>query len=340
MKKKVLNAVFFFLVMGLTFYTVLRNNDLTQMSLAFRGAKVIWLIPAVACALFFVASEGCMIWDLLRLLGHRNSLLRCISYSFIGYFYSGITPSSSGGQPMQLYYMKKDGNSMADSSVILMTLAFFSRLILSVVGILLLLFCSGLLHTYFQGYIYIYYLGLTLNTLTALFIFGAMAAPGVLHRIIKAVESFLVRIHLMKPSSGRIESIDGFIDGYRSAVSFLVGHKGRVAYLFFFSFIQRISLYILTWFVCMGFGMKDPGFLKISLLQAAIYVAVEMLPLPGAQGITELLYHNVFGTLLGTFLGPTMLVVRGIDFYMLMLLGMLAVLLRLVQRKYATVRIS
>ena len=64
------------------------------------------------------------------------------------------------------------------------------------------------------------------------------------------------------------------------------------------------------------------------LLQAAIYVSVEMLPLPGAQGITELLYQNVFGGIFGAFLAPSMLVVRGMDFYLLMIIGLVFVIFR------------
>ena len=56
--------------------------------------------------------------------GYKASTLpRCIQYSFIGFFYSGITPSATGGQPVQLYYMNKDGNRGSDSTVVLMTVA-------------------------------------------------------------------------------------------------------------------------------------------------------------------------------------------------------------------------
>ena len=33
----------------------------------------------------------------------------------------------------------------------------------------------------------------------------------------------------------------------------------------------------------------------ILAVQAAVYIAVDMLPVPGAQGITELMYAAVFG---------------------------------------------
>ncbi len=64
-----------------------------------------------------------MIWYLLRALNCGVSPFSCIRYSFIGFFYSGITPSATGGQPMQLYYMKKAGIKISDSTVVLMTVA-------------------------------------------------------------------------------------------------------------------------------------------------------------------------------------------------------------------------
>ena len=81
------------------------------------------MAAAVFLAVFFVAGEGCMIWYLLRGIGEQPTLLRCMSYSFIGFFFSGITPSATGGQPMQLYYMRRDGNALSASSVVLMTVA-------------------------------------------------------------------------------------------------------------------------------------------------------------------------------------------------------------------------
>jgi uncharacterized protein (TIRG00374 family) len=333
MKKKILNVLFFLVVMGLTIYAVLSGNDLNEVMAAVDGMNKLWLIPAVVCALLFVLCEGFMIQNLLRLLGHENHLLRCFSYSFIGYFYSGITPSASGGQPLQLYYMRQDGNNLSDSSVVLLTVAFFSRFVLTVIGILLMLFCHDLLAEFFQGYLFIYYLGLIINTLVAAVIVTVMVAPGLVLHSANIIDGLLIRLHILKPSSERRVKIIEFVDSYRGAVKLLMQHKEKIAYLFFFTLFQRITLYILTWFVYKGFGLTGTGFFEVVLLQAAIYVAVEMLPLPGAQGITELLYHNVFGAVFGAMLTPSLLVVRGLDFYLLMLVSLVFVLYRFFRTK-------
>ncbi len=54
---------------------------------------------------------------------------------------------------------------------------------------------------------------------------------------------------------------------------------------------------------------------KIMVLQAAVYITVDMLPIPGAQGITELVYKTVFSGIFTEFyLVPSMMVSRGMNF--------------------------
>ena len=51
-----------------------------------------------------------------------------------------------------------------------------------------------------------------------------------------------------------------------------------------------------------------------------------MLPLPGAQGITELMYQAVFAHVFtGMYLIPSMLVSRGINFYFLLVVSLIIV---------------
>ena len=328
MKKKLFNSLFFFAVMGLTVYIVYKDHDAGEILNAIQSSDKEWLIPAAALAILFVLCEGLMIRKLLGMLGHKNSLFRCFSYSFIGYFYSGVTPSASGGQPMQLYYMKKDGNGVSDSSVVLLTVAFFSRLVLTVIGVLLLLFFHKSLLTFFQGYYFVYWLGLSLNTLVAFAILAVMVWPGMTRKFIRAIEKLLVRFRVFRQSAERVEKIESGMDGYKAAVQFMARHKSAMVYLFLITFSQRFTLYFLTWFVYKSFGLSGAGLFRVVLLQAAIYVSVEMLPLPGAQGITELLYQNVFGGIFGAFLAPSMLVVRGMDFYLLMIIGLVFVIFR------------
>ena len=109
-KKRVLQIAVFLVIMFLTFYALFSGRDLSEIGRALQRMSPWYLIPSVGLAVFFVCAEGFMIWYLLRSMksqkeGRRaSSLIRCIQYSFIGFFYSGITPSATGGNRSALLY--------------------------------------------------------------------------------------------------------------------------------------------------------------------------------------------------------------------------------------------
>lgn len=327
-RKRVLEGAFFLLVMVLSFYTVFRGQDMRQIRLAMGRLSPAALLMAMATALFFVSAEGIMIHYLLRSLNGRSSLRRCIVYSFIGFFYSGITPSATGGQPMQLYYMTKDHNSMSGSSVVLMTVALLYKLVLVLIGIATLVFWHRPLRIFLKEYYPLFLLGLALNTVLVALLLAVMLAPKSMKRILSGIEKLLVRVRILKPSRKRQEKIGQFVEGYRGAVRFLLDHKGKVLAVCLFTLVQRASVFVLTWIIYLGFSLEGTDGFSIMLLQASVYIAVDMLPVPGAQGITEMMYRSVFGSIFkGGYLMPSLYVTRGINFYFVLLvsLGVVAV---------------
>lgn len=325
-RKRVLEGAFFLLVMILSFYTVFRGQNMGQVRQALGRLSPVSLCAAMVTALFFVSAEGMMIYYLLRSLNGCSSLGRCITYSFIGFFYSGITPSATGGQPMQLYYMSKDRNSLSGSSVVLMTVALIYKFVLVLIGIATLLFWHGPLRTYLQEYYPLFLLGLVLNTVLVLILLAVMLAPMSMKKIISGMERLLVRIRILKESGKRQEKIGQFVDGYRGAVCFLLDHKGKVLAVCFFTLIQRVSVFVLTWIIYRGFSLEGTDAVTVMLLQASVYIAVDMLPVPGAQGITEMMYRSVFSSIFtGEYLMPSLYVTRGINFYFVLLVSLAVV---------------
>ena len=95
-RRRLIEILFFLAVMALSFYTVFHGQDISLIWEEMQKLSALSICAAIVTALFFVSAEGIMIYYLLRALGGKSGLLRCISYSFIGFFYSGITPSATG----------------------------------------------------------------------------------------------------------------------------------------------------------------------------------------------------------------------------------------------------
>ena len=164
-------------VMVLTLRFCFSGQKPQEIWAAVKSMRGMSLAGAVALGLFFVCMEGTIMRILLGAAGGKSGLLTCISYSFLGFFYSGITPSATGGQPMQLYEMKRDGNSVSSSTVVLMVTAVCYKLVLVCIGTFLLIFQGKMLRQYLGRYFGLYLLGLFLNLAITLVVTGMIVLP-------------------------------------------------------------------------------------------------------------------------------------------------------------------
>jgi len=319
-RKNQLGYLFFILLAVFALYTVFKDNDLTMIWSSLKRMNMLYLLLAAVVALVFTMMEGVMIWYLLRSVQGSANFKDCIRYSFVGFLYSGITPSATGGQPMQLYHMKRDGNRLSASTVVLMTVALIYKLVLVLMGIAMLAFRFSTLRKNLGGYyLDLFYLGMTLNTALVLVLLVVMVFPNFARFFVLLVEKLLVRTRIYKKSDSRIERIDRFIQSYQDAVQFLLQNKKQVVVVIFATFVQRCLVFSLPYIVYRGFGLQGTDLLTILMIQMSIYLAVDMLPLPGAQGITELMYRQAFrGVFTAQYVVPSMCVSRGISFYMLL----------------------
>ena len=183
------------------------------------------LVTAIILAVFSVAAEGGMIFYLLKGIGEKSKLSGCIRYSFIGFFFSGITPSATGGQPMQLYYMKKDGHSISASTVVLMTVAVVYKFVLVVTGVGILLFWREPLKEYLEGYYLLYFAGLSLNIGFVIILLLILFSPGIILAVFSRLEKLLVYLRFWKKSEERKDNVNKFLAGYRETVYFLKNHR-------------------------------------------------------------------------------------------------------------------
>ncbi len=321
--KNQLSYLFFVLLAILAFYTVFRDNDMRLVAASLKKMKLAYLLAAVVTALVFTMMEGVMIWYLLRTLQGRAGFMDCIRYSFVGFLYSGITPSATGGQPMQLYHMRRDGNDLSAGTVVLMTVALVYKLVLVLMGLAMVLFGFPVLKNNLGNYLRLFYLGMFLNTALVAVLLIVMIFPGFAKWMILSLEKILVRIRILKKSRYRTDQIHQFVQSYQNAVHFLLQNKIQVAVVLLATFVQRCLVFLLPYVVYLGFGLEGADALTILMIQMSVYLAVDMLPLPGAQGITELMYRRAFRDIFTVeYVVPSMCVTRGISFYFLLFFSM------------------
>ena len=314
-KKIIFNGVFLAVVFALTIYGVFHGEDLSSMMDAIHRADKRWLIPGIALVAFFIWGESIIIWYMMRSSGIQLKKRTCFLFSSVGFFFSCITPSASGGQPMQIYYMKKEKISIPVSTVILMIVTITYKLVLVVIGIGIAIFGRGFLHKYLEGILPVFYLGLALNifcvTFMTILVFHPLLAKAIMVKGMKLLE----RLHLVKKKDGRLKKLEDSMDTYRNTAAYMKNNPFVIVKVIGITFIQRMALFAVTWFVYQAFGLHGTGFWEILFLQAVISVSVDMLPLPGGMGISETLFLNIFSPVFGGLLLPGMVLSRGLGYY-------------------------
>ena len=314
-KKIIFNGVFLAVVFALTVYGVFHGEDLSSMMDAIHRADKRWLVPGIALVAFFIWGESIIIWYMMRSSGICLKKRTCFLFSSVGFFFSCITPSASGGQPMQIYYMKKEKISIPVSTVILMIVTITYKLVLVVIGVGIAIFGRGFLHKYLEGILPVFYLGLALNifcvTFMTILVFHPLLAKAILVKGMKLLE----RLHLMKKKEGRLKKLEDSMDTYRNTAAYLKNNPFVIVKVIGITFIQRMALFAVTWFVYQAFGLHGTGFWEILFLQAVISVSVDMLPLPGGMGISETLFLTIFASVFGGLLLPGMVLSRGLGYY-------------------------
>lgn len=314
-KKAVWNGIFLLVVFLLTIYGVFHGKNLEEMIEAIKSADAKWLIPGVFLVIFFIWGESIIIWYMMRSFQIHLKKRICFLFSSVGFFFSCITPSATGGQPMQIYFMKKEKIPIPFATVILMIITITYKLVLVVIGIGIPLFAGGFLHRYLEGILPVFYLGLLLNVFCVTFMTLLVFHPVLAKNIIVSIMDFLEKFRIIKKKKERRIKLVKSMEVYRETAAYLKEHKIVIFNVIMITFIQRMALFGVTYMVYRAFGMSGTNVWDIVFLQAVISVSVDMLPLPGGMGISESLFLKIFVPVFGSLTLPAMVISRGLGYY-------------------------
>lgn len=322
-KKTIFNIAFLVALFVLTFYLMFSGQDLAPILEQAASVNKLLLSIGIVLVVIFVCCEAIIIKYLLHVIRIKWPLNKCIRYSFVGFFFSCITPSATGGQPAQIYYMKKEGLDIPRSTIVLLLVTIEYKVVLVFLGILIAIFGQSLLVDFSAEATFYFYLGLVLNTLCVAFMSFLVFRPSMARYLLIKLYQVLAKFKLIKHLDKRLEKLNHSMDAYSDASVFLGENKVAIFHVFIISLVQRLVLFYVTYVVYKSFGLEGHSALEITLLQSIISISVDMLPLPGGMGISErlfsLIFVPIFGTVSLTLSG--MLLSRGISYYALVVIS-------------------
>ena len=335
MKNKLINVGVLLLMIAGTMFFLLKDQEMDQLLESMKSANVLWLLVGLCCMLVFICMESVIIHYLMNSLRHPISIMHCIKYSFIGFFISAITPSSTGGQPAQIYYMKQDGISVSISSLVLMVVTATYKGALLLIAIVMLAFQFDFVINHIKGIEFIMIYGIIINIFMIVALLVIIFKQSLAKKMTGKCLLFLGKHKLIKHPDDKLRSLLKSISKYDKSAAFLKANKLLVFNALLMTIVQRVAYFFVTYAIYRSFGLKGCSAFEIITLQLIITMSVDNLPWPGGMGVNEGIFLVFFTEIFTTsFVTAGLMLTRGLNYYFIILSGgIIMALAKLLRRK-------
>lgn len=337
-RKYLLNVIVLVLITVLAVFFILKDNP-GQVLGYIGNSNLLFILIAALIMLGFYLVESLILMVLARLYKKNYRYDKAFFNCMIGAFFSGITPSNSGGQFVQAYTFSKQGVKVTNAaSILLMHFIVYQTVsVLFSAGVLIFKFEE--LRSYTQAInifgfnfeiLTLAFIGFGINALVILVLFFA-AFSKKLHKFITTTGvSIMYKFHLCKNKEQKALELNTKFETFRIELKRLM-QNGSVLIITTLLFLVKMVIYnIVPYFIALALGVgfkSDDIFMNIvncismSLFSTTI---TGMVPIPGASGGAELVFRLLFQGFFegdGSQIGAIVLLWRGITYYLGLIIG-------------------
>lgn len=328
--KMIRNVVIFIGLIVLTYWMIFKDQDMGELLKLIQSTNKVYLLLGALIMFLYYTMEAFNIKSLLKVFGEKTSMLNALKYTFIGFFFSSITPAATGGQPVEVYYMTKDNHSGPNATLIMLIQLCGFQISTIFLGIV----CAIINHSIFtKGLFWLYLLGLTINGFALFVMLVCVFSKKTSKKIIDLILKLLKKLKINFLEKKKDDLYEG-LEKYNESAIFIKNNKIEFFKAILRVFIQIIFYYSVPYFVYKAFGLSGYNYIQIFMMQAVLYTTVSSLPLPGAIGISETIFLTIFKPAFGkSLISGAMLLSRGITFYLYVIISLIVVCIAAVKGK-------
>ena len=258
----------------------------------------------------------------LKTLGEKSSFLRNFKYTLIGFFFSSITPAASGGQPMEIYYMSRDGLNVGNSTLVLLVNLSSMQIATISIGLVSLLFNYQYMNTALRIF---FVIGILLNSSALALLLISICSKKVTDAIIRFALK-VMKFFKVKNMEKKEEWINSELAKYQANADYVKTHKLLIFKTIITTYIQFFIYYSVPYWIYRSFGYSSANIFEVVSMQAVLYATVSGIPSPGAVGVSEGGFLELFKKFYPqNQVASSMLLCRGVSFYLFVIISFVVV---------------
>ena len=328
LKKPLLIALFVLINVAVIAITAFSEFGNSENAVALSEVKINWwlLIPAALCFLVAIWFEIHKYILMMREMSkdkakfnkkHARKIAR--RTVLLGKYYDNITPAAVGGQPFQIYYMRKNSNLPDGVST---SIPIFGMISGQIGFIIIAVFCFlfGSLSIHNAVLIGTACFGLIFYAFWPVTVMIATFLPKATTEILGLFVSFLAKIHIVKDKKQATEKAEYEVTEYAKSVRKILKTRGLFIKTVAMSLAFNALISMIPFFVLSAFG-GTVDFLPCFVTTVAVTSAVYFVPTPGNAGAAEGTFFIVFSALSSGYVFWAMLVWRFFSYYIYIIMG-------------------
>ncbi len=339
-KNRWLGTVLLLAVIGLGLYFMIKLASTVGegeiQSLDKLIENINWVYAGVALGILVISifADALKYSVVTRATEGKSNFRTSCKVALLGKYYDNITPFTSGGQPMQIYYLHKKGYSTGSASAVILIKYFANMFAWVTICFCLMAFNGNALNIYVtdnatrQVFLIAGWIGWAVNAIMPVLIVVFAFFPKVTGKVLGGLVSLMHKMRIVKDKERAMKRVYNGVNDFRA--SFVIMSKKPLRFLMllllcvFEPFITMSFPYFAL--VALGGDAVTPGIstmFAVMTLNVFATMSVAVIPTPGNSGFVENAVLLAFQNIAASVLFWVVFVWRFCTYYIYILIGLI-----------------
>lgn len=303
-------------------YFLITTDGIAAFGKIAKTLQVPWFLLMLAAVVGMWAMEGVSLHIIARRIYADWPLRYSLVVGMIGLLYGALTPFSTGGQPMQIYYMRKMGMDTGKAGAIVAVKTLVYQVVVVIFALVMVFWKLPYFQEQVSNFAFITIIGLATNLLFVVAVLFFAANQKATDKIMHGILNLLHKIRLCKKPEERYQKIHDEFSLFYDSTRLM----GRSFLVYFctalFTLAQLFCTFIVPYLIYRSFHFQGASPVTMVAAQSFVTMVSAFVPLPGASGGAEgsfALYFQHF--FLNDTLVPAIFVWRIATYYLTILVG-------------------
>ena len=325
--KSIFSIILLVVIAGLVLYFSLKD-DYKEILNGIINANKLWLLLAVVLIFGYWFFKALIFFRFTRKFKKDYKFKKAFKLQLLTNFFNAITPFSSGGQPFQIYTLKKQGVELTASTSIIIQNFIVYQIALVSLGIISII-SNSIFHFFEDVQIlnYLVTIGFIINTLIIIGLFLIAFAKKFNKFVIGKSIKILSKTKIVKDEEKTLNNWHEYINNFHEGAKLLIADKGFFARAILDAFLALLCQYLIPVIILYSTG-DYTSFNGLTSIVACSYVMLigSFVPIPGGTGGLEYSFIQFYGNFVGgSTLRVIMILWRAVTYYLGLILGAIVV---------------